>query len=126
MPVKKAPQTPAPDALTDEQRDRIRKWHANHKNPAVAAIPLSYKRKEESIASLIDACLNHHGAKGTQFTDWTRACMNWIENHVKFGIRDKQRAKENYRTEHPQYELDSRSHGSNVVPIGDLIREKGK
>lgn len=35
--------------------------------------------------ALVEACLDHHRAKGTTSTDWVLNARNWIRNEVQFG-----------------------------------------
>ena len=69
--------TRAPERLTDEQLSRVTAW-VELKHPWLEGQP---KRQ----ADLIDACLDHHRAKGSTSTDWVLNVRNWIRNEVKFG-----------------------------------------
>jgi hypothetical protein len=41
------------------------------------------------VQHLVDRCLAHHGAKGTQFADWKRACWNWILRQQEIDSRPR-------------------------------------
>lgn len=43
----------------------------------------------QKIQHLVDRCLAHHGAKGTEFADWRRACWNWILKQQEIDSRPK-------------------------------------
>ena len=84
MPKRSKPKTEAPEdlSLPEKQwllaqcrkRPELRRW---------ASV--------RDVQHLVDRCLAHHGAKGTLFVDWRRACWNWILKQQE--IDSKPRAK---------------------------------
>ena len=61
------------------------------------------------VQHLVDRCLAHHGAKGTLFVDWKRACWNWIlkQQEIDAQPREKYRPRERDPFDHPWREPES-------------------
>lgn len=39
---------------------------------------------ERDLQELVEACLEHHGAKGTLMACWRRTCMTWVRRHDQY------------------------------------------
>lgn len=113
----KRPKTDAPDDLPAQDKNwllyRCRARQGLHR--------FGTKR---CIQHLVDRCLAHHGAKGTQFADWKRACWNWILKEYEFQAR-------RYHIEMPYeprvtHRTEPDIHGITTpppLPLGDVLKD---
>jgi hypothetical protein len=81
------PKRPAPDDLTRDERRELLGWIQKRSYLTRLA------RDREHIRMLVDACLAHHKAKGSEFSDWVAACKNWITNEYRWKHERKQSEK---------------------------------
>lgn len=77
--------TLAPEKLAITER--MRAW-------AVEKAPLTLDDLEE----VTEKFLNHHGAKGTVFLDWTKAWYTWVGNEQRYRKERGQNASRNGQT----------------------------
>lgn len=66
--------TTAPDDLDRDQQQRLWDWNVSQRG---------FGLSKPELRRLVDACLDHHGSKGTEFVDWVRACQTWIRREVE-------------------------------------------
>jgi hypothetical protein len=102
------PRPPVPDDLTIDEKRRLYTW---------ATIRALVPRLRE----LVDDCLSHHGATGNRrrYTDWYRACQNWISGQPAKERERRERWREEELPQEPGPRLSDRS-GADFVPLGDL------
>lgn len=118
MPRRKRPETPPPENLTNDQQMEVLRRIKNHKDSRVRAY-----QDRKRLRLEWDRCSNHfyekHLKTGEGKCDWARTFYNWIVNEVVF--EDKR--KKDKQREKPQYDLDKRTAGGNVVPIREVLEE---
>lgn len=71
MTRKRLPLTRAPDALSEEQRTRLREWLAK-----------SHPRLLRRALELEEACLDHHRGRGNLMADWLACVRTWVRNEA--------------------------------------------
>lgn len=67
------PQTEPPAQLTEEQREKLAAWAAEHEHWAIPRL-----RELERL------CLDHHRARGNAGADWLAAVRNWVTRDRTF------------------------------------------
>lgn len=63
----------APDALEPEQQEALKAWCSSKHPDHLATLP-----------ALVEACLDHHRAKGTTHADWVATCRTWVRRQQDF------------------------------------------
>lgn len=87
-PPRKRKDYTVPDALTQEQIDKV-----------IAFTTARYPALVDDVPELVDACLRHNRASDNKnrYVQWVSVCEKWITTHVQFngGENAKARAKRN-------------------------------
>lgn len=63
----------APDTLEPDQQEALKAWCSAKHPDHLATLP-----------ALIEACLDHHRAKGTTHADWVATCRTWVRRQQDF------------------------------------------
>jgi hypothetical protein len=61
--------THAPDSLNSDEYESLRAWCAEKHAALLPRLP-----------ALVEACLDHHRAKGNTHADWVATCRTWVRN----------------------------------------------
>ena len=75
---------PVPEDLSADEKHRLALWIRARDYPLGI-------RTNAAVQEIIDACLDHHGARGNKakIVDWYRAVTGWIRRQQQFD-REKQ------------------------------------
>ena len=84
----------APDSLKPKEFARLTAW-CQEKFPWF----------ERELPKLVEACLDHHGAKGSLMVDWPRTCKTWVRRQDDFHPEIRQAWTKRQRHERDTEEL---------------------
>lgn len=81
-PRRKGPKsrTGPPEDLTKAEKRELFLWCQRH-HPEYA--------EPRQLRKLVDACLDHHRAKGHRHADWLATCRSWIRQQPRYGAIER-------------------------------------
>lgn len=121
LDTRKAVLTNPPEALSYPDMEKLRAW-AKEKHPWAL-------HPESRLRDLVEACFDHHRAKGNRHADWLATCRTWVRNTQAFGQAGADRSparrpRQAEVTREPKASPERRAAGSALLE--QLVKQKGR